>query len=293
MKLGTRNSALALIQTEIFIKKLRLHYPDIKCEVVPIVTSGDIHKDKILAEIGGKGLFIKELDIALYNGDIDIAIHSLKDMPAILEDGIEIGLIVERDSPNDVFISYKYKTINEVPKNGIIGTSSPRRQAILKQKYSLNSQHIRGNITTRLEKAKNLDGIILGFAALKRLKLIDNNLFFYEIIDVNDMIPAVGQGAICVTYLQGNNKALDILKPMTDSDLQITIDAERIFMKAMSGDCFTPMSGYATINNDIINLKGMLSLNNKFYEKEIITNRVNYQEASKQLAKTLLNLIEI
>lgn len=242
LKIGTRASKLALIQANIVANivtaKLGCNY-----EIVPIKTSGDKELSKPLYDIGGKALFIKELENALCTGTIDIAVHSLKDMPGILPDGFAISAMLEREDPRDSLVSKVATTISDLPNKAVVGTSSPRRIAYLKHlRPDLEIVNLRGNVDTRFAKimSDELDATILSYAGLKRLGIAPNK--FCHPIDTSEMIPSIGQGTIAIETLERNKHIYSSLNHTATFD---TMHAERAFLEHIMADCKTPAAAYA------------------------------------------------
>lgn len=258
LKIGTRKSKLALIQTTMFQEAFCAQYPDYQFEIIPKETSGDIHNKERLADIGGKGLFTKELDVALLEGRIDLAVHSLKDVETILPVGIKIGCVLKREDPRDAFISHTGHRLNDIEAGSIIGTASLRRQALLlKARPDLMVQLIRGNISTRLKKleTENFDGTFLAVAGLKRLGLED---VVTEILDPEIFVPAVGQGALAICIREDDLELAKLLGAINHRPTDLCIQAERALLKALGATCHTPIGAYATIDNGTITLRGFL-----------------------------------
>lgn len=244
--LGTRNSPLALAQTNLVINEIKRYNNNIECEIVEIVTSGDLITDRNLYDLGGKALFLKELEIALMDGLIDIAIHSLKDVPGRLPPGLVIASVLERDDVRDALISLKYSSIANLPLNAKIGCSSVRRQVFLKQKRpDLEITMFRGNVNSRLKKLmeNQVDGTILAVAGLKRLGLFNPD--YCHIIQPEDMLPAVGQGVIALEARDDNIKALEICANINHLPTWDLIQAERAFLEYLDADCKTPLAAYS------------------------------------------------
>lgn len=258
MKLGTRGSALALWQANWAKAELEKRWPDLKIDLVPIKTTGDKILDVPLAKIGGKGLFTKELDEALLDGRIDLAVHSLKDVPFELPDGISIGAIPEREDPRDAFISNGPK-LHELRPNATIGTSSLRRQVQLKHRFpSVNIAMLRGNVDTRLKKleAGEFDAIILAVAGLKRL---GHGARITQILDDDVMVSAVGQGALGIVCRSADSATLQRLQPLDHSPTRIAVTAERGLLRALGGSCQVPVAGRATLTSGKLTIKGLIA----------------------------------
>ncbi len=255
VKIATRKSKLALIQTDLFIKRLKECFPNIVYEIVPLITTGDKIIDKNLYDIGGKALFLKELEEQLITGQVDLAIHSLKDVPGILPKELEIAAVLEREDPRDCFISYKYKSLQDLPTGSIIGSSSVRRKVIIQKiRPDLKIVNLRGNVQTRLTKLSedhNLDAIILACAGLKRLKLFNKKYCFP--FSVEEMIPCAGQGVIAVQKRVGDHKMFEICNKINHQFTWYLSQAEREFLAYFDASCRTPISAYAEyIDNETI-----------------------------------------
>jgi hydroxymethylbilane synthase len=251
--IGTRGSKLALRQTEIVLQKLRLSYPDHEFLIKTIKTTGDTVWNKPLHLIGGKGLFVKEIEEQLLNGEIDMAIHSVKDLPAELEKNLLLGAVLKREDPRDVFISLTYNNLSEVRDGSTIGTSSLRRKAqILRQNNTLQVVPIRGNIETRLKKLKTegLDGIILACAGIKRMGL---EKYIKEIFPVNTMIPSCGQGAIGIEVREEKD-SLKLLEPINDEQSFQEISVERTLLAKIGGGCHLPLGIHTVISGNTVRL---------------------------------------
>ncbi|MEY3196756.1 MAG: porphobilinogen deaminase [Pseudomonadota bacterium] len=245
IKIGTRASRLALIQARIVANKIPF-----ECEIVPIKTSGDLEISKPLYDLGGKALFIKELEDALLTGKIDIAVHSLKDVPGILPQEFTLGAVLEREDPREVLISKSASSISELPLGAVVGTSSPRRIAYLKHiRPDIKIVNIRGNVETRFSKVFNneIDATILAYAGLKRLGMIDNELC--KIISPEEIIPAIGQGAISIEVLKSRKEEfIDIFNILNHKQTSDMIVSERAFLEHLNADCKTPAAAYARLN---------------------------------------------
>jgi hydroxymethylbilane synthase len=254
IRIGTRNSKLALYQTNMAVNAINKACPDVKCEIVPILTTGDKITDKNLYDIGGKALFLKEIEQELINGTIDIAVHSLKDVPGLLPSGLKIAAVLERGDPMDVFVSTKYESIESLPIGAIVGTSSPRRKVMLQKKRpDLKFVLFRGNVPTRLEKIKNaeVDASILACSGLKRLDLYDSS--YCHIIPVTEIIPAAGQGTIAIETREDDKKIEEICKKINHLTSWHASLVERSFLSYLDASCRTPISAYAEITgNDIV-----------------------------------------
>ncbi len=257
IRVGTRGSKLALAQTDWVILELKKVCPDLKVEKIIIKTTGDKILDSPLSKIGGKGLFVKEIEQALLEDEIDIAVHSMKDVPSELPEDLEIVCIPERESPFDVWIS-EYKSISDLPSGARVGTSSLRRLSqIKKMRKDLEILSLRGNVDTRLRKWREgqFDGIILAEAGLKRLNInVDYRRFKLE-----EMIPAVGQGALGIEVRKNDEKTKKLLEKIHSQKTAICIEAERVFLKTLEGGCQVPLGAYAYIKNSKLFITGFIS----------------------------------
>lgn len=250
VRIGTRNSKLALAQTEIVIKSFQDVAPHIECVVVPIVTTGDLITNKNLYDIGGKALFLKELEEALYNNKIDIAVHSLKDVPGNLDTHFIIAAMLERDEAYDVLVSNKYRSIDELPKNANVGTSSMRRKILLQHiRKDLNIINCRGNIDSRIKKlnSQEFDAIILAYAGIKRLGIQAQEDFY--ITPLTQIIPAVGQGVIALEIKIDNNEMHKLCAMLNHLPTWKILQAERSFIEYLCADCQTPIAAFAEYTN--------------------------------------------
>jgi len=260
IRIATRKSKLALIQTEMAVFELKKYFPELVCEMVPIVTTGDKITQKNLYDIGGKALFLKELEEQLLDKRVDLAVHSLKDVPGVITKGLKIAAVLERADPRDCFISLKYKSISELAQGSIIGSSSVRRKILIGSKRpDLKFVKFRGNINTRLEKLKNgeVDATILACAGLHRASLF-NSEFCYP-LEPDEMLPAAGQGTISIQIRDDDEKMQKICNSINHKPTWYLAKAERSFMTYLDASCRTPMSAYAYYEGDKIRANYMLS----------------------------------
>jgi hydroxymethylbilane synthase len=258
LKLGTRGSALALWQANWTKAELEKRWPRLTVELVPIKTTGDKILDVPLAKIGGKGLFTKEIDEALLDGRIDLAVHSMKDVPFQLPDGIDFAAIPEREDPRDAFISNGPR-LDELPDAARIGTSSLRRQVQLRHRFPrLNLVTLRGNVDTRLRKlaAGEFDGIILAAAGLKRL---GHEQRITQILDDDIMVSAVGQGALGIVCRAGDSSTRSLLQALDHAPTRTAVTAERGLLRALGGSCQVPVAGKARLAGGQLILKGLIA----------------------------------
>mgnify|MGYP001178852360 FL=1 len=252
LRIGTRGSPLALVQAHYVREQLRdsqeLLSENDAIDIVPIQTTGDRMKDTKLSEIGGKGLFTKEIDLALLSSDVDIAVHSMKDMPTALPQGIVIGCLLPREDPRDALITQNGESYADLPSDAVIGTASLRRSAqLLASRPELHVVSLRGNVDTRLAKlgSGEVDATLLAVAGLKRLGRED---VITTILSVDEMMPAVAQGAIGVACRSEDDDVLEILRPLNHANTVFSITAERAFLAHLDGSCQTPIAALATVD---------------------------------------------
>lgn len=263
VRVGTRESKLALVQSEWVISEIKKKYPELEFELVPIKTKGDIILDKRLDKLGGKGLFIKELENALINKTIDMAVHSMKDMPSELPKELIIAAVSKREDPRDVLVTSDGRTLDDLPPNAVIGTSSVRREVqILNKKPGFTIKTLRGNVLTRVSKLTNCeyDALILAKAGLKRLGLEDKCAQCFEI---DDMIPAVGQGALAVEA-RADEDIEYLIKSIHDEETAMCVSSERAYMKKLNGSCSTPIAAHAVITGNTMRIYGMYAEEKSF-----------------------------
>jgi len=256
LKIATRQSPLALWQAEHIRARLEALHADLKVELVTFVTQGDKILDTPLAKIGGKGLFVKELEAALLDGRADLAVHSMKDVPMALPEGLSLPVICEREDPLDAFVSNTYNSFDELPQGAKVGTSSLRRKTqILKQRPDLNIIDLRGNVGTRLSKLDSglYDAIILASAGLKRLGLADR---IRHTLQPEISLPAVGQGALGLECRATDQAVLDLILPLLHAETDVCVRAERAFNAYLEGGCQVPIAGYATLNQGQLHIEG-------------------------------------
>ena len=257
--IGTRASRLALIQTEWTRDRLAELHPELEVEVKSFSTTGDRILDIPLADIGDKALFTKELDDAMNAGEIDIAVHSLKELPSSLEPGIELIVVPQRVDPRDAWVSERYKTLDEVPEGAVVLTGSLRRRAqLLAARPDLDVKDLRGNVPTRLNKiaAEGIAGGILALAGLQRLGEGDRATSF---LDPEVFVPAVGQGALGITARIGDEATAALVRPLESSDVRGAIDAERAFLAVLEGGCQAPMGCHGTVSGTTLRLRGFVA----------------------------------
>jgi hydroxymethylbilane synthase len=260
LRIGTRGSPLALAQAnEVRDRLIAAHGIDAGAvELVVIKTSGDRIQDRPLSEVGGKGLFTKEIEEALLAAAIDLAVHSMKDMPTVLPPGLEIACLLQREDPRDAFISLKAKNLAALPSGAVLGTSSLRRMALVQSaRPDLRVISFRGNVETRLRKLAEgqADATLLACAGLKRLGLEDH---ITERLSVDQMLPAVAQGAIGIETRSSDSAMAELLAPLNDPDTAIAIAAERAFLATLDGSCRTPIAGLATLREGRLGFRGLI-----------------------------------
>ncbi len=257
IRIGTRSSKLALAQVAEVVSLLSSYVPSSKIKIIPIATSGDKIQDRSLAEIGGKGLFIKELEEALLQGKIDVAIHSAKDVPPLIHSETKLVSFIKRLDPRDCFVSNKFSSLNSLPSGAIVGTSSARRKAILLNLRSdLNIVNLRGNVDTRLIKLSKgeVDAVIIAACGMVRLNKIPE---IKEIIETDIMLPAGGQGALAM-QTRNEDKFFSLLRKINHGETEICVKSERAFLQELMASCVTPVGVYAWPQNGSLNFKTMI-----------------------------------
>ena len=281
--IGSRGSKLSLAYSK-HVKDLLLNsnsqFDDNSIEIKIIKTSGDIFQDKKISDIGGKGVFSKQIEDELLDLKIDLAVHSLKDLPTKMTDGLCVNAVVKRNDPRDAFLSYNSKSFFELKPQSKVGTSSFRRKAQLNSlRKDINVLSMRGNIDTRISKLKNkeFDAIVLSLAGLKMLNLEKEAK---EIFSVDQMLPAVGQGVIALQCRKGDQKTLDTVRMINDKESYFCIQAERALLEAIGGDCDTAVGGLAKLLDDKIILKSEL-FSNDGNKKFIVENSGSFKDAKE------------
>jgi len=258
VKIATRRSPLAMWQAEFVRDALLALHPDLQVELVKIVTQGDKILDVPLAKIGGKGLFVKELEQSMLTGEADIAVHSMKDVPMVFPEGLHLPVICVREDPRDAFVSNNYATIDDLPLGAKVGTSSLRRECQLSAaRPDLHILTLRGNVNTRLAKldAGEYDAIILAAAGLKRLKL---DARIKSALSPEQSLPAVGQGAVGIETRVDDAEINALIAPLLCPETWIVVSAERAMNKRLAGGCQVPIAGYALLDNGQIWLRGLV-----------------------------------
>lgn len=292
IKIGTRKSMLALAQSNWIKGLIEERYPDVTVELVKIVTKGDKILDVPLAKVGGKGLFVKEIEEALLSREVDIAVHSMKDVPSELPPELHLGIITKRENPVDAFISNKYGSVEELPQGAKVGTSSLRRKAqLFKLRPDLIIEDLRGNLDTRLRKLDEgqYDAIILAVAGLNRLNLSDKITSYFN---AEQMLPAVAQGAVGIELRKEDKELLEALMFMNHEETAIAVHAERGFLERLEGGCQVPIAGFATVQDGQVALTGLIaSVDGKEILKKSATGSPEGAEAmGRALAEELLGM---
>jgi len=258
IRIATRKSPLALWQAE-YVKKCLLElYPALKVELVKMTTKGDQILDSPLAKVGGKGLFVKELETGMLEGQADIAVHSMKDVPVEFPEGLHLAVVCEREDPRDAFVSNKYTSFDALPNGAIVGTSSLRRECQLRVvRPDLSIVSLRGNVNTRLKKLDNneYDAIILAAAGLKRLGYEHR---IQEHLEIGLSLPAMGQGAVGIETRIADKRVNDLIAPLNHEPTAIRITAERAMNARLEGGCQVPIGGYAELDHGVILLRGLV-----------------------------------
>ncbi|PJX26404.1 hydroxymethylbilane synthase [Advenella sp. S44] len=259
LTIATRASRLALWQARHVRALLQTHYPDLQVELLELTTKGDQILDRTLSKIGGKGLFIKELESALVDGRADLAVHSLKDVPVDLQSPFSLAAILERADPTDAFVSRTYHQLSDLPDGAVVGTSSLRRESQIRAAYPhLVVKPLRGNLDTRLSKLDkgDYDAIVLASAGLERLGLGER---IASRLDVSESLPAAGQGALGIEILESRTELLDILATLANPATTACVTAERAVSRALGGSCQVPIAAYATLTDNAVTLHGLVA----------------------------------
>lgn len=291
IRIATRHSPLAMWQANFVKAELLKHHQDLIVELLPMKTQGDIILDVPLAKVGGKGLFVKELEVAILDGRADIAVHSIKDVPVDFPNGLGLSVICEREDPRDAFVSNHYKQLSELPIGAVVGTSSLRRQCqISSLRPDLLIKDLRGNVNTRLRKLDDgeYDAIILAAAGLLRLEMVDR---IANYIEPEISLPAVGQGAVGIECRLNDVETIALLAPLNHLETQYRVTAERAMNLALEGGCQVPIGSYALIDDDQLFLRGLVgSVDGKEIIRKEISGHVDQaHELGEMLAQQLLD----
>ena len=258
LRIATRGSPLALWQAEHVAARLEALHPRLKVSLLTMKTRGDKLLDAPLAKVGGKGLFVKELELGLLDGRADLAVHSLKDVPVDFPDGLELALVMEREDPRDAFVSNRHDSLAAMPAGTLVGTSSLRRQTQIRERYpELRVDWLRGNVNTRLAKldAGEFDAIILAASGLQRLGFADR---IKIAIAPEECLPAIGQGVLGIEIRSDDEALRALIAPLAHADTAIRISAERALNKTLNGGCQVPIAGYAVLEQDQLYLRGLV-----------------------------------
>lgn len=292
LRIATRESRLALWQAEHVSTRLREAHPELKVVLVPMTTTGDQVLDRTLAQVGGKGLFVKELELALLEDRADIAVHSMKDVPSVLPDALMLTSMLERADPRDAFVSKQYARFVDLPLSARVGTASLRRQSqLLALRPDLHISPLRGNVETRLRKLDegNFDAIVLASAGLTRLGLAAR---ITEYLDVERSVPAAGQGVVGIECRRDDVRAQHLCAALNDTDAEHCINAERAFATHLEGSCQAPIAGFATVNEDSLQLIGLVAApdGSQVIRQQITGSRLHGAQLGVQLAQQVLAL---
>ncbi|HYP51244.1 MAG TPA: hydroxymethylbilane synthase [Pyrinomonadaceae bacterium] len=288
--IGSRGSQLALWQTNFVKAKLEEFFPALNLEIKIIKTTGDRLLDVALAKIGDKGLFTRQIETALLSGEIDLAVHSLKDLQTVQPAGLEIGAVSARETPNDALIAKTAATIDDLPRGARVATGSLRRKSqLLNYRPDLQIFEIRGNVPTRIKKFEesDLDAMILAFAGVHRLGL---DAYIKQVIPCEIMLPAVGQGVMGVEIRSGDARLKEMLQKLNDEKTRACITAERSFLRALEGGCQVPIGAYAFLKDDKIFLEGMAgSADGKLNLRDFVSGeKENAARLGEELAQNLI-----
>lgn len=294
IRVGSRESSLAMAQSKWVMNEINIKHPELEFELLGIKTSGDIMLDTRLDKIGGKGLFIKELELALINNTIDIAVHSLKDMPAEIPDELAITAFSIREDPRDVLLSKEGRTLGELKHDAVIGTSSIRRELqISSMRPDLKFKTLRGNVITRINKllSGEYDAIVLAAAGLKRLGQDESHVCYFSI---DEMIPAVGQGILAVETRKYDDTGY-LMDSINCEESALKAYAERAFMIKLNGGCTTPMAAHAVIEGDIMKIQGMLAAEDRksLHKAFVEGNKYEAVKLGEKLADMVLSESQI
>lgn len=291
--IATRRSQLALWQSEYVKSLLQEHYPNMQIELQEFVTKGDKILDVPLAKIGGKGLFTKELEVAMLEGTAHLAVHSLKDVPTQFEDGLQLAAVTKRFDPRDALLSNKYSSIDDLPQGAVVGTTSLRRRMAIKMlRPDIELKDLRGNINTRIAKlnAGEYDAIILAATGIQKLK-IENEVKFFNPISTDLMIPSMGQATLGIETTN-DPKVLEIVKILNDNDAHIESTIERSFVDALQGGCQVPIGVKATIiDENSIRVQAIVGLpdGSESISEDITVSIKDYEKAGRQLAQNFID----
>lgn len=259
VRIGTRGSLLALTQSGFIQKEIQGLWPDVKVELTIIKTTGDKIQDVPLAKVGGKGLFVKEIEEALLAGEVDLAVHSMKDVPAALPEGLIIGVVPRREDPRDVLVTNKARGLADLPPSAMVGSSSLRRAAQMRSaRPDIRVETLRGNLDTRLRKLHEglYDAIVLAAAGLHRMGWHDRITAYLE---VEEFLPAIGQGALGIEFREDAEDVRRLLAPLHHEETAVAVTAERSLLQRLEGGCQVPIGGHARVDGDRVELSGLVA----------------------------------
>ena len=290
LRIATRGSPLALWQAEHVKARLEALHPQLEVSLLTMKTRGDKLLDAPLAKVGGKGLFVKELEAGLLDGRADLAVHSLKDVPVQFPDGLELALVMEREDPRDAFVSNTYDSLAAMPAGSLVGTSSLRRQTQIRERYpQLEVDWLRGNVNTRLAKldAGEFDAIILAASGLQRLGFSER---IRAAIEPEECLPAIGQGVLGIEIRSDDDELRELIAPLAHAETTLRITAERALNQTLNGGCQVPIAGYAILEQDQLYLRGLVGEpdGSKILRAEIRGHSSAAHELGVQLAQQLL-----
>ncbi|MBW1806200.1 MAG: hydroxymethylbilane synthase [Deltaproteobacteria bacterium] len=291
LRIGTRGSRLAITQSEWVKGRIESGHPDVSVELVRIKTKGDKVLDSPLSKIGGKGLFVKEIEEALLRKEVDLAVHSIKDVPAELPEGLHLPVFPEREDPRDAFISTDYESVGELPDGASVGTGSLRRSSqLLHMRPDLDIVPLRGNVDTRIKRLEsgNLHAIILAAAGLRRLGL---SAKISQLLPAEEFLPAIGQGALGLELRQDNDRVYDILRSLNHEATEMTVRAERAFLKELEGGCQVPIAAHCRLEGEVVILHGMVAEldGSRIIKDELRGQKERPEETGINLARRLLS----
>lgn len=290
VRIATRRSPLALWQAEHVAERLRSAHPGLEVELLPMVTEGDRILDRALAEVGGKGLFIKELEVAMLEGRADLAVHSMKDVPAELPPGMVLSTVLERADPRDALVSSQYATIEDLPRGARVGTSSLRRQCQLRHlRPDVVVGQLRGNVQTRLAKLDSgaFDAILLATAGLERLGMASR---IRHRVAPEQLLPAVGQGIVGIECRESDHGLHALLAPLENQEARLCLSAERAMAAALQGSCQSPIAGFAELDGGQLTLRGLVGLpdGSRVLSDTVSGSAAHAAELGAELASRLL-----
>jgi len=290
LRIGTRGSALALAQASLVQHQLQNRYPRLAVDLEIIKTTGDKIQDVPLAKIGGKGLFTKEIELAILAGEVDLGVHSMKDVPTEVPPGLVIGITTAREDPRDAFISRQYQDLHQIPPGGRVGTGSLRRRAqLLHLRPDLEIVPLRGNVDTRLRKLheESLDAIILAAAGLRRLGRAAE---ITAILSPRTMLPAIGQGALGLEFREDDDEVKSLLGFLDDTTTRVAVTAERAFLARLEGGCQVPIAAYGQVHHDTVSLDGLIGdlTGQRLYRAQMQGPAAAAASLGRELAELLL-----